>query len=179
MLPATPGTYALLLPCDRPGSIIVGRLGRMRLRPGWYVYIGSAFGPGGLRARVGHHLCPAGQARWHIDYLRARLPIGGIWYRDASCEHEWAALAAAMPGAEAPMAGFGSSDCGCPAHLIWFPAWPSPRAMRKALLVTARSATAVRSAATTATAASTTAVRSATPAATAAVGTTAATAAGV
>ncbi len=34
----------------------MGRLGRFDIIPGYYAYVGSAFGSGGLPARLGHHL---------------------------------------------------------------------------------------------------------------------------
>ena len=50
-----PGTYALLLRASKEQTIEVGALGAMPVRPGMYVYVGSAFGSGGLQARVGRH----------------------------------------------------------------------------------------------------------------------------
>jgi hypothetical protein len=37
MPPAEPGTYVLLLRCSSTRAVRVGRLGTLRLRPGWYV----------------------------------------------------------------------------------------------------------------------------------------------
>ena len=54
-----PGTYALVLSCSADFDIQIGRLGTMRLQPGYYVYLGSALGPGGLRARIAHHQKPS------------------------------------------------------------------------------------------------------------------------
>jgi Uri superfamily endonuclease len=34
----------------------IGRLGVYDIVPGYYAYVGSAFGAGGLRARICHHL---------------------------------------------------------------------------------------------------------------------------
>ena len=73
MPPAEPGTYFLVLRCSSTRAVRVGRLGTMRLLPGYYLYVGSAYGPGGLRARIGHHCHPADRLHWHVDYLR-RLP---------------------------------------------------------------------------------------------------------
>ncbi len=47
----------------------IGRLGSFNIIPGFYAYVGSAFGPGGLRARIRHHLESVAQPHWHIDYL--------------------------------------------------------------------------------------------------------------
>jgi len=66
-LEARPGTYAVLLSSDSDDEISVGRLGDMRLQSGVYLYVGSAFGPGGVRARVNHHLHASSRPHWHID----------------------------------------------------------------------------------------------------------------
>ena len=52
---AQPGSYALILQADRRRTVRIGRLGQLAVEPGCYVYVGSALGPGGVRARVGHH----------------------------------------------------------------------------------------------------------------------------
>jgi Uri superfamily endonuclease len=49
------GTYALVFTAKRKKRLIIGKLGTLTLQPGYYVYVGSAFGPGGLKARIGHH----------------------------------------------------------------------------------------------------------------------------
>src|SRR5208337_3227365 len=69
-LEALPGTYALLLSTASDAEIRVGRLGDMRLQSGFYVYVGSALGPGGVRARVNHHMRASPRHHWHIDYVR-------------------------------------------------------------------------------------------------------------
>ena len=45
----------LVLQSMHEQSILVGRLGTLDVHPGTYVYVGSAFGPGGLRARTNRH----------------------------------------------------------------------------------------------------------------------------
>ena len=118
---ASAGTYALLLSLFKPAHIRVGALGRYVLRPGYYVYVGSAMGPGGLRGRVGHHLKLSLKPHWHIDYLRQHAEIEQIWYTYSTRrEHEWAAAFQSLPGSSIPIPGFGSSDCHCQAHLIYF-----------------------------------------------------------
>ena len=49
------GTYALVLRSDVSAATEIGRWGRLTIRPGYYVYVGSALGPGGVRARVSRH----------------------------------------------------------------------------------------------------------------------------
>ena len=121
-LEARPGTYALLLSTASDAEIRVGRHGDMRLQSGLYIYVGSAFGPGGVRARVSHHLRDSPRPHWHIDYLRPHATIEEVWlcHGRKRREHSWARFLSSMPGVSVPMLGFGSSDCGCGAHLFFF-----------------------------------------------------------
>ncbi len=115
------GTYALILEAAG-GSIEVGRLGRLQLRPGFYVYVGSAFGPGGIQARLAHHCRPAPRPHWHIDYLSAAAALREVWCTTDPIrrEHQWAAVLAGVPTASIPQSGFGASDCLCRSHLFFF-----------------------------------------------------------
>lgn len=127
------GTYALLLCALRATSVRAGRLGEFGIRRGTYVYVGSAFGPGGVLARVRHHLRVSSAPRWHIDYLRPAVRIREVWYSHdpARREHQWARAIAALRGASIPLSGFGASDCNCEAHLFFFRPAPSLRAFRR------------------------------------------------
>ena len=122
-----PGTYALLLQATRRTVIQVGRLGRLDVRRGFYVYVGSALGPGGVSARVSRHLSDHKRRRWHVDYLMDVAQIKEVWYTHSMKrrEHEWAEALARFPGGSVPIRGFGSSDCACPAHLYYFRTRPS------------------------------------------------------
>ncbi len=133
MLPASPGTYVLVLRSSRSRTVRVGRLGQLQLRPGYYLYVGSAFGPGGLRARIEHHCRRADRPHWHIDYLRRYTRLEGVWYCCRRCEHEWATAIGRLPGAAVAMPGFGSSDCRCQTHLFWFPEAPEMLPNAKAM----------------------------------------------
>jgi Uri superfamily endonuclease len=128
LLPA-PGTYILWLQLDKTKRVRVGRLGVFTFEPGHYAYVGSAFGPGGIGARLGRHLRRNKKKRWHIDYLSGASRPGGAWicYGDPPLEHRWARALSALRGAWLPAAGFGASDCQCPAHLIGFPKPPPCR----------------------------------------------------
>ena len=130
-----PGTYALLLRAADEQSIEVGALGDMAVRPGTYVYVGSAFGPGGLRARVGRHARGDGALHWHVDYLRAVTTLGAVWYTHDPERREctWAETLRSLSGATVPVNGFGASDCVCPAHLVRMDPAPSVSAFRTRL----------------------------------------------
>ncbi len=122
-LPAAPGTYVLIVRMDAPTRIVVGRLGAHDLPTGLYAYTGSAHGPGRLRARLARHLRRDKPHHWHIDALTATGRAVAIWTRAAPerLECAWAGTLAALPGVSLPVAGFGSSDCTCPAHLFALP----------------------------------------------------------
>jgi len=122
-----PGTYALVLASTDRKAVKIGKLGQLLLRPGFYVYLGSAFGPGGLRARIAHHCNGSSRPHWHIDYLRGRLQLEEIWYTHDSerREHLWSDILGGMRGASAPIPGFGASDCRCLSHLHYFSSRPS------------------------------------------------------
>ena len=130
-----PGTYALVLRAPRTISIRVGRLGPLDVRRGYYVYVGSAFGPGGVAARVGRHRSGAGRPRWHIDALRCVTRLVEVWitHDPIRREHDWAAAARGDLGGHVPLRGFGSSDCRCEAHLFRFPRRPSGEAFARCL----------------------------------------------
>jgi Uri superfamily endonuclease len=126
-LPSSSGTYALILRLERPAVLSTGRLGEFKFPPADYVYLGSAFGPGGIRSRLGRHLRGANRLHWHIDYLLPAAQITGFCYtlvpRPLECR--WVQLLALQPGAGFPVHGFGASDCRahprhCPAHLLAF-----------------------------------------------------------
>ncbi len=129
------GTYVLYLELRSEKRLTVGRLGNVRFRVGHYAYVGRAFGPGGLAARLAHHLRAGASPHWHIDWLRPHGTVREIWYaRTApSDEHQWARALALIRGTTLPARGFGSSDCGCHAHLIHFRRIPSKATLRRKL----------------------------------------------
>ncbi len=116
------GTYALILRNYSKATIQIGRWGRICVKPGYYSYIGSAFGPGGLRARVSRHLRQEKRKHWHIDYLREFMEPVGAWYTHdrQRLEHIWAQSLSEMDGLISTH-GFGCSDCNCDSHLFHAP----------------------------------------------------------
>lgn len=136
LLPAESGTYILLLESGQYSDVAIGRFATLALQPGWYLYVGSAFGPGGLRARVGRHLRRHKSSRWHIDYLRSRTQLRQIWYCNEKQRREslWAGELAKMPGLTIPLAGFGASDRRGESHLFYTAACPKAAAFRQRLL---------------------------------------------
>jgi len=120
--PPRPGTYALLLRLQQYTTLEVGRMGTFRLQAGLYVYVGSARGPGGLRARLDRHTRDDKRPHWHIDAFTHECRVEGVcWVVDTErLECAWVQSLLKLAGSEAPIPGFGSSDCPsrCPAHLV-------------------------------------------------------------
>ena len=132
--PTSPGSYLLILYLRRRTLITIGRLGTFSFQRGWYCYAGSAFGPGGLKARLGHHLKTINCYHWHIDYLRTVAELRSVWYVEgADKEHSWSTALARLESAELPIRGFGSSDCDCLSHLVYLPCRPAQRTFRALL----------------------------------------------
>ena len=121
-IPSEKGTYILFLHLDTDTSIRVGKLGTFDFSAEWYAYIGSAFGRGGLRGRLKHHLRPVNKPHWHIDYLRQYAPVRETWtiVSEIVYEHRLAELLLDIPQATIPVVGFGASDCRCDTHLLKF-----------------------------------------------------------
>ena len=118
-LPPLGGAYALSLRLHTTLRLPIARLGRPQLRAGRYVYCGSAYGPGGLRARILRHLDEEKQPHWHIDHLRRSAVIDGILSVPGGGECDLVRRLAAQWGSSVPVPGFGSSDCRrCAAHLL-------------------------------------------------------------
>ena len=120
------GTYGLVMRLPRAATLAIGRLGTFTFDSGYYVYTGSAFGPGGLAARIGRHLQRSKKRHWHIDYLRRFAEIVEIWYtyHPVNVECRWADVIRQTRGGQIPFPGFGSSDCRCKSHLFYFKKQP-------------------------------------------------------
>ncbi|MEJ2407519.1 MAG: GIY-YIG nuclease family protein [Candidatus Thiodiazotropha sp.] len=116
-----PGTYILLMRLPRGQALTIGYLGRREFARGWYLYVGSAFGPGGVAARCNHHRRGTSRPRWHVDYLRGVMPLREIWFTHDPLrrEHQWADILLSNPSLEMPVKGCGASDCDCQSHLLY------------------------------------------------------------
>ncbi len=134
------GSYCLVLELPEDTKVRVGAKGMRHFRRGVYAYVGSA--QSGLEQRVGRHLRTEKKRRWHIDYLLNKADVvstimipGGL--KTTECEIARALLSSA--GAEVAMDGFGSSDCDCPTHLVYFgpedPEWVSEEVARTIALL--------------------------------------------
>ncbi len=128
-MPQRRGTYALLLKLKPGKEIVVGRLGTFRFPEGYYAYVGSAFGPGGLAARVARHCRHHKKLFWHVDYLLAEAQVVDLYYSisEQPLECVWAGELRHMPGTRVVAPGFGASDCRCSSHLVFLGSEQSPQ----------------------------------------------------
>jgi sugar fermentation stimulation protein A len=99
--------------------IRVGRLGPMRVRPGAYLYVGSA--QRHLEARIARHARRRKRLRWHVDYLSTRARMLGAIVVEGPRRRECELAGRLAEMFEPAMPGFGSSDCRCPCHLFYAP----------------------------------------------------------
>lgn len=118
-LPRVPGAYLLILRLGSAVTLDIPKFAGQALPAGWYLYAGSARGPGGIAARAGRHMRSDKPLRWHIDHLTvtadeiAVVPVPGGGECDLAGSLAW------QSGVSTPLAGFGSSDCRtCSAHLL-------------------------------------------------------------
>jgi sugar fermentation stimulation protein A len=118
------GLYVFLLRLKSPATLTVGALGEFHFPAGWYLYTGSA--RQNLTRRVQRHWRVKATRRWHFDYLSTALdsePVGAVVVPTQAglTECELNRAVGALVGNQAPVPGFGASDCqaGCPAHLFF------------------------------------------------------------
>jgi len=127
-LPNLKGIYVLIYQADITTRITIGKLGQLQITPGYYLYIGSAKGSGGIRARVNRHQNPNKKPHWHIDYLSATLYE--VWISASLGECECVVtLLEQLPNTQRAMPNFGASDCRCGGHLLYTttrPTLPQP-----------------------------------------------------
>ena len=140
-LPTSAGTYVLILEALATRRVQVGALGTLDLKPGFYAYVGSARGSGGLSGRLSHHRRRSRSPHWHIDYLRRACELREVWLGRgaAEWEHRWAEILGSGSSSSIPLARFGASDCRCRSHLYRFSALPRVSAFRKRLATSAGS----------------------------------------
>jgi sugar fermentation stimulation protein A len=112
------GVYQLLFSLPVPRKVKVGRKGVFDFPKGYYVYTGSA--KNSLKSRIRRHLKKNKNKFWHIDYLLPYAKIKDIVIRSQKSECYWNNKLFELAEPEILVNGFGSSDCKCTAHLLYF-----------------------------------------------------------
>ncbi|MCK4896304.1 MAG: GIY-YIG nuclease family protein [Candidatus Heimdallarchaeota archaeon] len=115
------GTYLLFIKIIESVEIRI-RGKTFFLNGGYYIYIGSAFGAGGLSSRLHRHLRKIKKKHWHIDQITTSkfseiIGIGVLLKQRVEC-----VLSKIIEDIEktVPITGFGNSDCEkkCTSHLF-------------------------------------------------------------
>jgi len=118
-VPATGGAYALILRLEKEAAIDLPRFGPEPIAPGWYLYAGSAYGPGGLRARLARHFRPAKKPHWHIDRLTSICAPAAALSVPGGNECAVVSELIASGAFRFALTGFGATDCRqCKSHLL-------------------------------------------------------------
>lgn len=132
---AVPGTYVVISRlAEGVRGLKVGALGTFDFPAGYYAYLGSAFGGGGVRKRTHRHLTRVTPRKWNIDHLKPLCtPVAVWWTHDRDkVEFDWAEILAKMPGASFPAPRFGAADNKkAKAHLVRFGRKPSIAEFRR------------------------------------------------
>ncbi|MDD1700582.1 MAG: GIY-YIG nuclease family protein [Methanoregula sp.] len=106
--------------------IQVGALGKLTFRTGWYIYVGSALGSGGLQRPMRHILLARlrdKQPKWHVDYLLTSACFSLVYVVSAiTADRLECRLARELNKGAIPK--FGCSDCSCTSHLLFRQADP-------------------------------------------------------
>lgn len=113
-LAAEKGAYALVVQLENPVDF-----NGSSLKPGLYVYLGSARGPGGLGARLKRHFRAEKKMHWHIDRLTTATDKIAASAIEGGDECDLVATLLRHSEFELAVPGFGSTDCRvCQGHLL-------------------------------------------------------------
>ncbi len=114
------GVYLLELFAFKPLKIEVGARGKEVFPPGYYYYVGTA--QKNLNSRLERHQKNNVNKHWHIDYLLEKAVIQDIyaWPKNSEWECKLAENLQEKEESEIISSGFGSSDCSCDSHLLYF-----------------------------------------------------------
>ena len=121
------GTYILEISLQNDIELSIGSLGLIHFKKGLYYYIGSAMGPQGpstLLNRVKRHLKKSYEKKrfWHIDYFleNKNALLTKIMLIPCQIKLECEFARHFLQLADNFIPNFGSSDCNCKTHLLYF-----------------------------------------------------------
>ena len=113
------GAYLLMLRLDRIDELSLPPRISGGTEPGWFIYAGSAHGPGGVRQRLSRHFRVDKKIHWHIDHLTMIAEQSLALAVPDADECSLARTLVGTGGFVPVIPGFGSSDCrSCTSHLL-------------------------------------------------------------
>lgn len=121
------GSYILVIFIQKNIELIIGALGKIKFKKGFYSYIGSAMGNSGsttLVNRVRRHISSSESKNihWHIDYLlnNKNTFVYRLYLIPSLQNLECLIANELLNVSDGYINSFGSSDCYCNSHLIHF-----------------------------------------------------------
>ena len=121
------GSYILVIYISETINLIVGALGDILFEKGFFLYIGSGMGNNGsatLEKRVKRHILPSTEKKihWHIDYLlnQEKVKIIKLYLIPSFSRLECIIARELTEFSDGFISNFGSSDCQCQSHLLYF-----------------------------------------------------------
>ena len=112
------GCYCLIIDLCEDSEIKIGKkLGKIKFKKGYYVYVGSAMNS--LESRIKRHLSDEKRLHWHVDYLLKKSEIVDVIYNESTRKIE-CDLSQYISNQTKGIEGFGCSDCECDSHLYYF-----------------------------------------------------------
>lgn len=113
------GSYILTIHLADQTLISVPRIETSVVEPGVYLYVGSAYGSGGIAARLKRHLKRHKKIHWHVDQLTTKAATVGALIVPGGNECELVETLLASGCFKTAIKNFGSSDCRtCDSHLL-------------------------------------------------------------
>ena len=110
------GSYTLLIEVKEDIEIVIGKLGKLHFKKGFYVYVGSALN--NLESRINRHLRTDKRIHWHIDYLLKCADIVNVFIKE-NLKKEECRISNEFEKNLKFLKGFGCSDCKCDSHLFY------------------------------------------------------------
>lgn len=114
------GVYCLIFK-NQQCKVRIGSLGDINFKAGYYIYVGSAQGTGGLK-RLHRHIVlsrdKGKKAKWHVDYINLNEHFQLVCTAHAITSMNIECLLAKDLQSE-DVHGFGCSDCSCKSHLFY------------------------------------------------------------
>jgi len=124
------GAYFLVLYILKDIETSIGKLGIINFKKGFYIYIGSAmaaYGSTTLENRIKRHISPSKNknVHWHIDYLlnSESSAVIQLYLIPSSQRLECVIAKELIYKSDSYIGNFGSSDCLCQSHLLFFREW--------------------------------------------------------
>jgi len=121
------GSYILFIFIPNETRIKIGSMGMLTFPKGYYLYVGSAMGSNSstsLENRVKRHVSEAHLKKlfWHIDYFLASdiSALIKIYLIPSLSRLECILAGEILSVCDNYIKGFGSSDCFCSSHLMYF-----------------------------------------------------------